>query len=222
MKNVLSKKCGVCSSEFKKPINCSLKEWNSSRKFCGYGCYYKSKHGHTPWNKGTKGLTKAWNKGKKLHYKVWNKDRKGLQVAWNKGNGEYAKEKGFGKWMLGKKQSVETRRKNSEAMKRKIARGEHNFYIDGRTTENHKVRGSLEYKLWRESVFKRDDYTCQWCNVRSGQGKKVYLQADHIKPFAYYKELRLSIDNGRTLCIACHKKTDTYMGRAINYHSSSL
>lgn len=36
---------------------------------------------------------------------------------------------------------------------------------------------------------------------------QVVLQADHIKPFAF------AIDNGRTLCVACHKTTDTFGGK---------
>lgn len=219
--NFLIKKCEVCDKSFEKPYYCGLPEWEKA-KFCGRKCYYRSKKGHIPWNKGTKGVMIPWNKGKKLHYKIWNKDTKGLQTAWNKGNGEYAKKLGFGKWMTGKKQNIESRKKNSEAMKKRVREGKHNFYIDGRTPENHRIRHSLEYKLWRESVFKRDNYTCQWCGARSGNGKRVTLNADHIKPFAYYPELRLEITNGRTLCIDCHKKTDTYMGRALNYHPSSL
>lgn len=71
--------------------------------------------------------------------------------------------------------------------------------------EKEKIRKSLEYKLWREAVYKRDNWTCVFCRVRG-----VKLEADHIKPFSTHPELRLSIDNGRTLCKPCHKETDTY------------
>jgi hypothetical protein len=103
----------------------------------------------------------------------------------------------------GKRRSLESRMKVS-GEKCHLWRG-------GVTKENHKIRSSFEYKLWRESVFKRDNYTCIWCGARSGRGVKVTLNADHIKPFAYFPELRFAIDNGRTLCLPCHKTTDTYM-----------
>ena len=42
----------------------------------------------------------------------------------------------------------------------------------------------------------------------------VYAQrtfhADHIKDFALFPNLRLDINNGRTLCKSCHRKTDNY------------
>ena len=80
----------------------------------------------------------------------------------------------------------------------------------GITPLNEKIRHSREYKFWRKSVFERDNFTCLLCNKRSKKGDAVYLQADHIKSFAFYPELRFDINNGRTLCIECHKKTDTY------------
>ena len=101
----------------------------------------------------------------------------------------------------GKKLSEQTRRKLSELYKGKKCR----FWKGGITKKNIQIRNSLEYKLWREAVFKRDNWTCIWCKQRG-----VNLNADHIKPFAYYPELRFAIDNGRTLCVDCHKKTDTF------------
>ena len=39
------------------------------------------------------------------------------------------------------------------------------------------------------------------------------LHADHIKPFAFFPSLRFDLENGRTLCVECHKKTPTFGGR---------
>jgi len=92
--------------------------------------------------------------------------------------------------------------------------GENNCnWKGGITSQNRMIRTSLEYKIWRRAVFERDNYTCIWCGARSGNGKKIVLHADHIKPFAIFPELRFAIDNGRTLCIDCHKTTDTYAGK---------
>lgn len=83
----------------------------------------------------------------------------------------------------------------------------------GVTPINAMIRTSPEYKLWRESVFKRDNFTCVWCGLKSGNGSMVVLHADHIKSFSQFPALRFAIDNGRTLCIGCHKTTDTYAGK---------
>lgn len=87
----------------------------------------------------------------------------------------------------------------------------HYNWKGGITKKNGAIRKSFEYRLWREAVFTRDNYTCIWCGKRNGNGKNVTLHADHIKPFSNYPELRFSIDNGRTLCVDCHKTTDTYL-----------
>ena len=80
---------------------------------------------------------------------------------------------------------------------------------------NRRIRYSKKMKLWRLGVFARDDYTCQNCGARNGNGKAVILHADHIKPFALFPELRFELSNGRTLCVSCHKKTDTFGRKPI-------
>lgn len=88
----------------------------------------------------------------------------------------------------------------------------HPRWEGGKTPLSKQIRNSKEYIDWRTTVFKRDNYTCQECGSR---GYK--LHADHIKPFAFYPELRLVIENGRTLCVPCHKKTDTYGHKSREY-----
>lgn len=74
----------------------------------------------------------------------------------------------------------------------------------GVTPQNIIIRSSEKYKKWREAIFKRDDYICQKCDARNGNGKAIYLHAHHIFSFSKYPELRFDIDNGETLCKDCH------------------
>jgi len=110
---------------------------------------------------------------------------------------------------LGHLHSDETKQKISMS-KRGKTMGENNPNWKGGTygTERHQAMGRIDYSLWRTAVFMRDDYTCQTCNERGGE-----LNADHIKPWSLYPELRYAIDNGRTLCISCHRQTDTWGGK---------
>ena len=72
---------------------------------------------------------------------------------------------------------------------------------------------------WRKSIFQKNKYICVFCGQKGGE-----LQADHIKPLfrileennikTYEQALNCKelwdINNGRTLCVNCHRKTDTW------------
>jgi recombinational DNA repair protein (RecF pathway) len=79
-----------------------------------------------------------------------------------------------------------------------------------KTPEPRRLKHSAIGIEWRKAVFARDDYRCLDCGERGGK-----IQADHIYPFHYFPRLRFDINNGRTLCVECHKKTPTY-GRKVH------
>lgn len=106
----------------------------------------------------------------------------------------------------GKKKTEEQKTAIREKLKKTARRGDkHPYWKGGVTNVNNNFRKSTLYKKWRQLVFERDNYICQICFKKGGN-----LNADHIKPFALFPELRLELSNGRTLCVQCHKLTDTY------------
>jgi 5-methylcytosine-specific restriction endonuclease McrA len=105
----------------------------------------------------------------------------------------------------------EVRRQKSEARKGEKS----HLWKGGLTSKNIILRESFEYDVWRTAVFERDNYTCQKCGARCGNGKAIFLNADHIKSWAEFPDLRFVVENGRTLCEDCHKKTETF-GRRID------
>ena len=82
----------------------------------------------------------------------------------------------------------------------------------GITSEHLKIRSSIEFRLWREAVFARDNFTCQKC----GDNKGHNLNSHHIQNFSQYPELRTSIENGITFCRNCHKEFHKIYGKANN------
>ncbi|OGD89230.1 hypothetical protein A2W70_04460 [Candidatus Curtissbacteria bacterium RIFCSPLOWO2_02_41_11] len=153
-----------------------------------------------PWAINNKQLFK---KGE--HYNINTEFKKG-QPSWNKG----LKMSG----MSDKHHSLETKEKmrlSSSGIKSSNWKG-------GISPLNKIIRRSLKYRTWREAIFERDNYTCQICGIKNqkGLGKTIELHADHIKPFSIFPELRYDVSNGQTLCIDCHKKTDTYGGKTRN------
>ncbi len=105
----------------------------------------------------------------------------------------------------GTKLSEETRRKIGESQ-----RGNKSVNWKGGISPINKIiRKSIDYRLWREAVFARDNWTCQKCGQRGGE-----LHPHHIKNFSDFPELRFAIDNGITLCKGCHREFhNKYGGR---------
>lgn len=120
------------------------------------------------------------------------------------------------------KHTFESKFKNSLAH-----RGEKSVnWQGGLSSLNKRLRRSLQYRNWRTAVYQRNGYKCIWCGA-----DKKYLNADHIKQYALIiKENNIStyeqavkceelwqVNNGRTLCIDCHKETDTYLNKGKKY-----
>lgn len=119
-------------------------------------------------------------------------------------------------------QSLETKQKISTAHKKLVELGVHPSLKGGITPLNNHIRQIFKYRQWRSDVFTRDNFTCQECGQRGGK-----IQADHIESFALiiqkYNIRTLNeaenceelwnINNGRTLCIPCHKLTENFAGR---------
>lgn len=129
-----------------------------------------------------KGRT-PWNKGIKTGHIPWNKGKKGWMA-------------GEANPFYGKKHTEETRAKMRGA--------KNGNWRDGASRKNDLIRKSVEYLDWKVQVFIRDGRKCVLC------GSTDRIEADHIKPFSIYPELRFDVSNGRTLCQPCHKQTDTY------------
>jgi len=85
----------------------------------------------------------------------------------------------------------------------------HNWRGGGRSLRKQEM-ARHEYRTWRETVFRRDDFTCCECGVRGGS-----LHAHHIKPWSLFPELKFAVDNGMTLCVRCHLKTDSFPKQLI-------
>lgn len=122
---------------------------------------------------------------------------------------------GEGNPFYNKKHSLETRKRLSGA-NNKNWRG-------GRSSLNKLVRQLGEYSEWRLLCLKRDEFLCTNCGTHKN------LEVDHIKQMALIlKENAVEssldavlceelwdVNNGRTLCVSCHRATESH-GRKID------
>lgn len=148
--------------------------------------------------------------GEKFDAYIYN-----LKRGWGKYCSQSCSKKG-NKNRTGQTFTEEQKQQISETLSRKFANGELTspFAINktqpgdkspnwkgGISKSGQALRTSKEYKEWHDNILERDDYTCQYCFTRGGE-----LEVDHVKPFNAFGDLKLDMDNGKTLCINCHRK----------------
>ena len=112
------------------------------------------------------------------------------------------------------KKMIDTKRKNPRYGERA------SNWKGGKTRLTQLIRSSFQYRQWRSDIFQRDNYSCMDCGKKSSGDIEVHhlnplakiIQENNITNIeeAIKCEELWNINNGLTLCIKCHKKTDTY------------
>lgn len=91
--------------------------------------------------------------------------------------------------------------------------GENNPNYNPNLTDEERIlnRDTLQNIDWRNSVYQKDNYTCQRCGQRGNK-----LNAHHLNGYNWCIEERFIIDNGITLCEDCHKEFHHVYGSKNN------
>lgn len=93
------------------------------------------------------------------------------------------------------------RKKKKKKIRRYNSKKPFKFKQKYKNSRNSRDYKNPEYKQWRHDVKTRDNYMCQW----PGCCSRYRLEVHHIKTWAKYPSLRLSVTNGITLCNKCHR-----------------
>ena len=112
------------------------------------------------------------------------------------------------------------------AKKRAAQIGVNNWnWKGGVNTINRMIRGLSQYREWRLAVYYRDDWTCQMCRKRGIklEPHHIYSLAEIIKDYnitttqeAVCCPAIWDINNGMSLCLDCHTKTDNYRNKKLS------
>ena len=98
----------------------------------------------------------------------------------------------------GTKASEKTRKKFSEERQ-----GSNNPNYNPKITDEERQNKRQGIGIWKRKVKERDEHTCQCCGYK-GELKDGIMVAHHLDNYNNFKELRLDVNNGITLCKDCH------------------
>jgi len=187
--------------------------------------------GHIPWNKGMLGF----QKGRIVSEETKRKIKLAMAPHYVKMRGSKLSEeikrnmslsrKGKTSWKKGLVNIISPEARLKMSLKRRKELNPN--WQGGLSSVIHLLRESLKYRQWRSDIFTRDNFQC----VIGGKEHGNKLHADHIKPFfliirenkidstekGFECEELWNLNNGRTLCIECHKNTDTYGWKYKNF-----
>ena len=224
--------CCHCNKEI--PRN-NLDDWTySRRKLCDIKCYRLFQQGMryrqkmSEYSKGNKyclgkrnALGKTWTVSRETRKRVSIAKLGRLNPMYGKTTSEKQKQ-------IARKRCLENNPAKTlearEKLRKNHLKEKSPFWKGGRCNLVDKIKGSYQYRLWRKAVFQRDNWTCRHCNKRSKKGDKIEIHPHHIISFSLIldKECIKTIEqalkckqlwdvsNGLTLCLECHKKTDSY------------
>lgn len=237
MSRILEKSCEQCKKTFQKKENVSLNSWKDT-KFCSKKCFDDIRRMEKPLCLNCKSnFVKRIGKiycstscKSKAHSGNKNNMWKGGQVKKNclTCNRDFLVDQYRTKAQTCSLECNRLYRKTEEFRTHlsEVQRSKIDVKLQALTQTVSQFRDVLrrcsKYRMWCERIMKRDDFTCQMCEVRGGK-----LCVDHIKPFivilfenkieSYNDALNCrelwDIQNGRTLCYLCHVKTPTYGSR---------
>lgn len=177
--------CEICSITIQRPPS---KIVRSKHHYCSLECYYKSRKGKKR-PKHAKKMKKHWetHQHPMLGKKFSEESRKKMSESWS-----YSK-------------SI-TPERNKKLSLSRMGKLNPNWKGGPKIPKDIKnaIRKRSKYLTWRKRVFERDNYTCQSCNGKSIKNHPLIVEAHHISSFTEYPNLRYNVDNGLTLCKACH------------------
>jgi len=171
----MEKTCLMCKNKF------HVKPSKIRAKYCSHICYAKSLRGKKLSEKAYKLLRKK-NIGNKYTLGRIRPDSEKMNISENLMGNQNG---------LGYKATDEEKRKRSEWCKKMnlrppVQRGSDNVNWKGGITPIHiKIRASLRYAEWRQSIFIRDYFTCQKCGDDTGGNLEAH---HHEKSFSEFLE----------------------------------